>query len=67
MQLKCLKVRMATGGLDRVSGTANLPVLLAGISFEVEFRVVSNLTIDCILGIDFMRIYGITLNFEKVI
>ena len=45
-----------------VLGKVKLPVTLGSFSAEEEFTVTRNLTVDCLLGADFLKKYGAVMH-----
>lgn len=56
---KARKMVVANGAISAISGRIMLPVELDGVGHEFPFRVVKDLSPDCILGWDFMQKFGI--------
>lgn len=60
---KYSKVRVANGALCSVEGSVMLPVTIDGEEKSWEFIIVPNLQHELILGIDFLKSFGLVVDF----
>jgi hypothetical protein len=59
LQLGCV------GSQSKISYGTNVPVNLCGVQDQIYLDLVNIDRYDCIIGMPFMNMYGICLNFSK--
>lgn len=59
------RVMLATGQLEEATDEVSLPIGLEGKTAEINARLLPNLAVPCILGLDFLKIFRITIDFAN--
>ena len=58
-------ITLANGSLERISGQIRVPISICGTSNEMAIRLVKALAYDCVLGMDALELFGISINFRE--
>ena len=57
------KVRVANSQIELVSQEITLPISLQGINKQMEVRILKSLPVNFAIGLDFLEIFKININF----
>ena len=52
------------GSLLDVVGQIKMPICIATLKTEQVFIVVTNLTVDCLLGVDYLVTHGVIIDYK---
>ena len=58
-------ITLANGSLERISGQIRVPVSNCSTSNEMAIRLVKALAYDCVLGMDALELFDISINFKE--
>ena len=58
-------ITLANRSLERISGQIRVPVSICGTSNEMSIRLVKALAYDCVLGMDALELFDISINFKE--
>ncbi|XP_051153756.1 uncharacterized protein LOC127277011 [Leptopilina boulardi] len=61
-ELESGHVMLANGTIVTIVGEAILPVTIAGVTRDLEIKVIPDLTDQCVLGVDFLTKFGVVID-----
>ena len=58
-------ITLANGSLERISGQIRVPVSICGTSNEIAIYLMKTLIYDCVLGMDALELFEVSINFTE--